>query len=828
MFNLRSIDQKKITYIISSLFIGLCFVMAASVSVFAQTGRPVSGVIAATDKPIQISYTNEAGETIGRIAGVGEPIYLNDEITTPKGASLQVLLRDQTVFSIGPNSTLVFDEFIFDPTASDEVALTASVKKGTFKFISGKISKIKPGAMTLKLPNATASVRGTSVVGRVDETGASDIVLLTGAVQLQTTTSLTPVDLIQPGWGVSVETTGEAGAPELFSEADINEIIQEVEFTEEAGEAEGAGAEGAGEQTATAEDEAAAAEEEAAIEEEAVETIVAAVEEAGEEVSVEEVAAIIQEAEGNPEAVAEAIVKVIVENQIERGDIGAETLIALEAFDGETFNIEELNVEDIKIEDLGIESFDFEEGASFVEVFSERLDSEGLVLPSFGEEVFFEPVVFENALFDEAQFANADISLTRQFDIKEVSNLIVGDPFDGGDAPELELTFFDILFNAETINEEFKAREVFFGFEEGGDPFAQDESADEGAGTEDTQRSLAFEQRDPALGDETEQAPVTFAQTETDAPSFGEDGAGSGEFEAPKLELTRFEVTRLESATEKFETSFVLDRLAEPEFKDEAPIFYDEPQFDEKADAELARASFLEFIEQVEQARQSEEGIDVLAYYKNGQAQSTWLRLQADGTLGNNDTFDGLISSAYEGSAVFADTVQVVDELTTFSAKASYAVTLNYDTSAITGTFVLGNMSLNGDTYYASNGTTSITTNLAQTIDTTSNKQVVTNSAGAITGGNDENANGVLNIGETVEEVRLTSVDFHNAVNAPDITGRVRTHLDMSAGSAVVLDSVLDGTLAEMTISSEHYNCTPTCTKTGMVGLAVSKVAAEE
>ena len=124
---------------------------------YAQTGRPISGVIAATDKPIAISYVNEDGKKIGRIiAGVGEPIYLNDEISTPAGASLQVLLRDQTVFSIGPNSTLVFDEFIFDPTNDTDLALTASVKKGTFKFISGKISKLKPGAMTLKLPNATA------------------------------------------------------------------------------------------------------------------------------------------------------------------------------------------------------------------------------------------------------------------------------------------------------------------------------------------------------------------------------------------------------------------------------------------------------------------------------------------------------------------------------------------------------------------------------------------------------------------------------------------------------------------------------------------------
>ena len=219
----------------------IAVVMALSLllshAAYAQTGRPISGVIAATDKPIAISYVNEDGKKIGRIAGVGEPIYLNDEISTPAGASLQVLLRDQTVFSIGPNSTLVFDEFIFDPTNDTDLALTASVKKGTFKFISGKISKLKPGAMTLKLPNATASVRGTSVVGRVDDAGASDIVLLTGAVQLQATGTDVAVDLITPGWGISIADTGTASDPQPFPEEAISEIIQQVEFVEEQDEA---------------------------------------------------------------------------------------------------------------------------------------------------------------------------------------------------------------------------------------------------------------------------------------------------------------------------------------------------------------------------------------------------------------------------------------------------------------------------------------------------------------------------------------------------------------------------------------------------------------
>ena len=200
----------------------------------------VSGVIAASNGPVQIAYVDDAGNTIGRTAGIGDPVHLNDEITTGADMSLQVLLKDQTVFSIGPNSTLVFDEFIFDPSSAETASLQASVTKGSFKFISGKISKLKPGAMTLNLPNATASVRGTSVAGRIDETGASDIILLTGAIQLASAQTA-PIDIIQSGWGISVSATGDLGDPEPYALEDINAIIEETTPEADEGSNDGSG-----------------------------------------------------------------------------------------------------------------------------------------------------------------------------------------------------------------------------------------------------------------------------------------------------------------------------------------------------------------------------------------------------------------------------------------------------------------------------------------------------------------------------------------------------------------------------------------------------------
>jgi hypothetical protein len=81
---------------------------------------------------------------------------------------MQILLLDQTVFTIGPESELVIDEFVYDPK-TNAGKLSAEITKGVFRFVSGKIAHEKPEDMNVKLPAGTLGVRGTMVAGRVDD-----------------------------------------------------------------------------------------------------------------------------------------------------------------------------------------------------------------------------------------------------------------------------------------------------------------------------------------------------------------------------------------------------------------------------------------------------------------------------------------------------------------------------------------------------------------------------------------------------------------------------------------------------------------------------------
>ncbi|MGC6518177.1 MAG: FecR family protein [Candidatus Puniceispirillaceae bacterium] len=197
-------------------------------SAYAQLQRPVSGVVAATSGKIDVRYIAPDGKEIGRTAGIGDPIYLDDEITTGPDTSLQILLKDQTVFTIGPNAVLVFDEFIYDPAGNEAGSLSASVKKGAFKFVSGKISKKSPEAMKLKLPNATASIRGTTVAGRVRDDGESDVILLSGAINLVSVVDPVGVDIVQPGWGASISNLGALSDPFQLTAEALDSILEEA------------------------------------------------------------------------------------------------------------------------------------------------------------------------------------------------------------------------------------------------------------------------------------------------------------------------------------------------------------------------------------------------------------------------------------------------------------------------------------------------------------------------------------------------------------------------------------------------------------------------
>ena len=166
----------------------LTFFLALSApSVFAQMplGAPMTpavapvfekiGVIAAVQGKIDLKIPGQ----IGRVARSGQAVFMGDEITTDEQGHLQILFLDQTVFTLGPNSTIIINEFVYD-AKSHEGSMQASVTKGVFRYVSGKIAAKKPNGVMVKLPAANLGFRGTIVGGQVLPDNSSLAALLAG------------------------------------------------------------------------------------------------------------------------------------------------------------------------------------------------------------------------------------------------------------------------------------------------------------------------------------------------------------------------------------------------------------------------------------------------------------------------------------------------------------------------------------------------------------------------------------------------------------------------------------------------------------------------
>ncbi len=98
---------------------------------------------------------------------VGMPVRQSDTLVTGADGAVGITFTDNSLFSVGPNSTLVIDRYAFDST-THRGEFDTSLRKGTLAVVSGKIVKQSPDAMRVRTPSSIMGVRGTEFLVRVD------------------------------------------------------------------------------------------------------------------------------------------------------------------------------------------------------------------------------------------------------------------------------------------------------------------------------------------------------------------------------------------------------------------------------------------------------------------------------------------------------------------------------------------------------------------------------------------------------------------------------------------------------------------------------------
>jgi hypothetical protein len=101
-------------------------------------------------------------------AATGTRLQSEDAIKTGEDGSLGIIFDDETTISLGPNSSLKIQSYVFNPDAS-EFSFVVRLFKGTAAYVSGLIAKLSPGSTEFITPSASIGIRGTRFVIQVDE-----------------------------------------------------------------------------------------------------------------------------------------------------------------------------------------------------------------------------------------------------------------------------------------------------------------------------------------------------------------------------------------------------------------------------------------------------------------------------------------------------------------------------------------------------------------------------------------------------------------------------------------------------------------------------------
>jgi hypothetical protein len=97
------------------------------------------------------------GQGGARTIIIGQSIAHRERIQTTAAGSVQLLFVDKTSMTIGPNSDLAIDEYVFDPKANTG-RLSATLAKGLVRFVGGQVSHT--GTAEITTPNGLVGIRG--------------------------------------------------------------------------------------------------------------------------------------------------------------------------------------------------------------------------------------------------------------------------------------------------------------------------------------------------------------------------------------------------------------------------------------------------------------------------------------------------------------------------------------------------------------------------------------------------------------------------------------------------------------------------------------------
>ena len=157
---------------------------------------------------------------------VGTKLEKKDIVVTRNKTKLQIEFKDNTIITVGKNSKLKIDNYIFDDKHKEKSSFGISFIKGIFKSITGKIGKLNPEKFKLKTKTASIGIRGTRLI--VNAKDKSTFVACTnGNIVVASLHDKKQIVNVDAGEFTTIQWNKAPTLPKEFTEENLNKIFHQ-------------------------------------------------------------------------------------------------------------------------------------------------------------------------------------------------------------------------------------------------------------------------------------------------------------------------------------------------------------------------------------------------------------------------------------------------------------------------------------------------------------------------------------------------------------------------------------------------------------------------
>jgi hypothetical protein len=144
----------------------------------AATASPTPAATATAPAPVEIPANDtsrigtvkhaEGAILMGRTTAQqaprpGDGVRENERLSTGPDGAASILLKDGTVLTMGPNTTMDLSRFNFDST-TQKGHFVLDLLKGSVRVVTGLLARVNPDLFKVQTPTSVVGVRGTDFI----------------------------------------------------------------------------------------------------------------------------------------------------------------------------------------------------------------------------------------------------------------------------------------------------------------------------------------------------------------------------------------------------------------------------------------------------------------------------------------------------------------------------------------------------------------------------------------------------------------------------------------------------------------------------------------